>query len=76
MELDKAALDRWITQGQNCIIPEHHYEAMELANQLYSDDGGQNDLYDASDETIFKYEELAMKKLEARDEANACYDTK
>ena len=73
MELDKAALDRWITREQEDYVG---CEAMELANQLYSDDGGQNDLYDASDETIFKYEELAMKKLEARDEANACYDTK
>jgi hypothetical protein len=74
MELDKAALDRWITREQEFNEPTE--EAMELANQLYSDDGGQNDLYDASDETIFKYEELAMKKLEVRDEANACYDTK
>ena len=74
MELDKAALDRWITRESEFNEPTE--EAMELANQLYSDDGGQNDLYDASDETIFKYEELAMKKLEARDEANACYDTK
>jgi hypothetical protein len=74
MELDKDALDRWITREQEFNEPTE--EAMELANQLYSDDGGQNDLYDASDETIFKYEELAMKKLEARDEANACYDTK
>jgi hypothetical protein len=74
MELDKDALDRWITREQEFNEPTE--EAMELANQLYSDDSGQNDLYDASDETIFKYEELAMKKLEARDEANACYDTK
>jgi hypothetical protein len=74
MELDKAALDKWITREPEWNEPTE--EAMELANQLYSDDGGQNDLYDASDETIYKYEELAMKKLEARDEANACYDTK